>query len=53
METEKRFFNSEIEVRAADGKTTLRAYAVKYNELSRPIGWQPKCYKKFSFGGVA
>ena len=39
METEKRFFNSEIEVRAADGKTTLRAYAVKYNELSRPIGW--------------
>lgn len=45
---EQRFFNSEIELRADDGKNIIRGYAVKYDQLSRPIGWGFR--EKFSRG---
>ncbi|MCP4220342.1 MAG: HK97 family phage prohead protease, partial [bacterium] len=38
---EKRYFDTieGFEKRQNDNKTYLRGYAVKYNQLSRPIGW--------------
>jgi hypothetical protein len=47
---EQRFFELEdaFETRVVDENTYIRGYAVKYNELSRPIGWGFR--EKFSPG---